>query len=53
MESLRMTSQANVCWGSPRIVDELRKLGIDVAESTVRSPPIHNGFCARPRSVTL
>src|SRR5882724_12646944 len=23
------------CWGSPRIVDEMRKLGIEVAKSTV------------------
>jgi hypothetical protein len=28
-------SEANVGWGSPRIVGELRKLGIDVAKSTV------------------
>ena len=27
--------QANPTWGSPRIVGELRKLGIDVAKSTV------------------
>jgi transposase InsO family protein len=38
--------QANPTWGSPRIVGELRKLGIDVAKSTVekyrvrrRKPP--------------
>jgi len=29
------TAEANVGWGSPRIVGELRKLGIDVAKSTV------------------
>jgi len=28
-------SQANPMWGAPRIVGELRKLGIDVAKSTV------------------
>jgi putative transposase len=28
--------QANPTWGSPRIVGELRKLGIDVAKSTVK-----------------
>ena len=28
-------SEANTGWGSPRIVGELRKLGIDVAKSTV------------------
>jgi len=29
--------QANPTWGSPRIVGELRKLGIDVAKSTVET----------------
>ena len=28
-------SESNAGWGSPRIVGELRKLGIDVAKSTV------------------
>jgi putative transposase len=41
--------QANPTWGSPRIVGELRKLGIDVAKSTVEAyrvrPP-------KPRSPT-
>ncbi len=32
---IRKISAANPSWGSPRIVGELRKLGIDVAESTV------------------
>lgn len=35
-------SQANPMWGSPRIVGELKKLGIEVAKSTVekyRVPP--------------
>ena len=32
---IRKMSEANVGWGSPRIVGELRKLGIDVAKSTV------------------
>ena len=43
---IRKLSEANVGWGSPRIVGELRKLGIDVAKSTVekyrvrsRKPP--------------
>jgi putative transposase len=45
-ELIRKMSQANPTWGSPRIVGELRKLGIDVAKSTVekyrvrlRKPP--------------
>jgi len=32
---IRRMSEANVSWGSPRIVGELRKLGIDVSKSTV------------------
>ena len=32
---IRKMSQAKTGWGSPRIVGELRKLGIDVAKSTV------------------
>ena len=43
---IRKMSEANVGWGSPRIVGELRKLGINVAKSTVekyrvrsRKPP--------------
>ena len=32
---IRKISVANVGWGSPRIVGELHKLGIDVAKSTV------------------
>ena len=34
-ELIRKMSEANVSWGSPRIVGELNKLGIDVAKSTV------------------
>ena len=43
---IRKISRANPSWGSPRIQSELRKLGIDVAKSTVekyrirpRKPP--------------
>ena len=43
---IRTMSDANPTWGSPRIVGELRKLGIEVAKSTVeryrvrrRKPP--------------
>jgi putative transposase len=32
---IRRMSRANPTWGPPRIVGELRKLGIDVAQSTV------------------
>jgi len=32
---IRKMSEAIISWGSPRIVGELRKLGIDVAKSTV------------------
>jgi transposase InsO family protein len=34
-ELIRTMWQANPTWGAPRIVGELRKLGIDVAKSTV------------------
>jgi len=34
-ELIRMMWQAHPLWGSPRIVGELRKLGIEVAKSTV------------------
>ncbi len=40
---IRKLSQANPLWGSPRIVGELRKLGIDVAKSTVEK------YRVRPR----
>jgi hypothetical protein len=32
---IRLMWRANPTWGSPRIVGKLRKLGIDVAKSTV------------------
>jgi putative transposase len=45
-ELIHTMSQANPTWGAPRIVGELRKLGIEVAKSTVekyrgpmRTPP--------------
>ena len=34
-ELIRKISQANPGWGTPRILGELRKLGIDVSKSTV------------------
>jgi putative transposase len=40
---IRDMSRANPLWGSPRIVGELRKLGIDVAKSTVEK------YRVRPR----
>jgi putative transposase len=42
-ELIRKMSQANPLWGAPRIVGELRKLGIDVAKSTVET------YRVRPR----
>jgi putative transposase len=45
-DPIRDMSRANPTWGAPRIVEELRKLGIEVAKSTVekyhvrlRKPP--------------
>jgi len=40
---IRKLSEANIGWDSPRIVGELRKLGIDVAKSTVEK------YRVRPR----
>jgi hypothetical protein len=40
---IRKLSKANPLWGSPRIVGELRKLGIDVAKPTVEK------YRVRPR----
>jgi transposase InsO family protein len=42
-ELIRAMWQANPTWGSPRIVGELRKLGIEVAKSTVEKyrPRVH------------
>lgn len=37
---IRRISRADPTWGSPRIVAELRKLGIDVARSTVETYPM-------------
>ena len=42
-ELIRRMSRANPSWGSPRIQSELRKLGIDVAKSTVEK------YRVRPR----
>jgi putative transposase len=36
-ELIQDMSQTNPTWGSPRIVGELRKLGIEVAKSTVET----------------
>jgi putative transposase len=40
---IRTMSRANPMWGSPRIIGELRKLGIEVAKSTVET------YRVRPR----
>lgn len=40
---IRRISRANPGWGSPRIVGELRKPGIDVAQSTVDKYRVHTG----------
>ncbi len=40
-ELIRRMSRANPTWGSPRIVGELAKLGIDVAKSTVERYRVH------------
>src|SRR5215510_9461346 len=46
---IRQMWQANPTWGSPRIVGELRKLGITVAKSTVpHVEDLSEGPCAGP-----
>lgn len=46
---IKHMSQANPIWGSPRIVGELRTLGIDMAKSTVEK---YRGQPQRPPSPT-
>ena len=46
-ELIRRMSESNVGWGSPRIVSELKMLGIDVARSTVERHMIK-----RPKSAS-
>jgi putative transposase len=46
---MRAMGQAKPTWGSPRIVGELRKLGIDVAKSTVEK---YRGRHRKPPSPT-
>jgi putative transposase len=52
-ELIREMWQANPTWGSPRIVGKLRKLGLEIAKSTVekyrvrrRKPPSPSGRCS-------
>jgi putative transposase len=45
---IRAMSQANPTWGSPRMVGELRKLGINVAKSTVEKYRVHRQKPASP-----
>ena len=46
---IRRVSAANPGWGSPCIVGELRKLGLDVAKSTVEKYRVR---CRKPLSPT-
>jgi putative transposase len=41
-ELIQAMWQANPTWGSPRIVGELRKLGLDVAKSTVETSRVRS-----------
>jgi putative transposase len=45
---IRAMSQANPTWGSPRMVGELRKLGINVAKSTVEKYRVRRQKPASP-----
>jgi putative transposase len=44
---IRRISAANPRWGSPRIVGELRKLGIDVAKSTAETHRLRQASAAK------
>ena len=45
---IRQMSSANPLWGSPRIVGELRKIGIEVAKSTVETYMVRKKGPASP-----
>lgn len=45
---IRRISAANPLWGAPRIVGELRKIGIDVAKSTVETYMVRRSGPASP-----
>jgi transposase InsO family protein len=45
---IRRISKANPGWGSPRIIGELRKLGIDVAQSTVDKYRVRSSHPSSP-----
>ena len=45
---IRKMSEANISWGSPRIVGDLRKLGIEVAKSTVEKYRVRFGRSPSP-----
>jgi hypothetical protein len=45
---MRKMSAASISWGSPRIVGELRKLGIDVAKSTVEKYRVRSSKPSSP-----
>ena len=47
-ELIRTISRANPLWGTPRIVGELQKLGIEVAKSTVDRYRVRSGKTPSP-----
>jgi putative transposase len=47
-ELIRTISSANPLWGTPRIVGELGKLGIEVAKSTVDKYRVRSGKAPSP-----
>jgi putative transposase len=52
-ELIREMSRANPTWGSPRIVGELRKLGIEVAKSTLEKYQVRPKRPSSPRWKTF
>jgi len=52
-ELSRAMGQAHPTWGSPRIMGDLRKLGIEVAQSTVEKSRVHPRKPSSPPWPTL
>ena len=50
---IRRMSKANPLWGSPHIVGELRKIGIDLAKSTVEKYMVRTRGTGSPTWMTF
>jgi transposase InsO family protein len=50
---IRRMSSANPLWGAPKIIDELRKIGIDVVKSTVEKYMVRSPTPSTPTWITF